>query len=561
MTRKDTPRPKVVVTMPAYNAERTLAKTVAAIPPGAADQVILVDDASPDQTVSIARELGIRVFVHQDNRGYGGNQKTCYTEALRDDADIVVLLHPDYQYEPGAVPLLTAPILAGRADMTFGSRFAGLGDPLGGGMPLYRYIGNRASTTIENLFLGARFTEAHSGMRAYTRDCLKSLPFLGYSDDFTFDSQLLIDAVTSGLRVVEVPIATSYTAESSSISVGRSLRYVAGTLWYTVRQTSRRGRRGRRSPVVSAPRPAPAPARAPGPPVDHLCVLCGGREHTLVYPASATGRPPVAEFACTTDGLAAHDDIVKCVQCGLLKALPPIDAVEILANYADVVDTAYLDEEPSRRELFGWLIDSFGGYVVRHRRLLEIGANVGLFLDVAGSRGWEARGIEPSAWAVQQGVARFGVDLRQGTIEDLDEQPQSADVIAMFDVLEHLVDPQAALKRLRPLVDDEGLLVLTTINAAGLHARLRGASWPWMIRSHLFYFTPDTLADLLHRAGFRLVEWTVVPRSFHLSYIAKRAGPSHGPLARAANAAASVFDPKLPMGWLGDIVLVVARPA
>ncbi len=551
-------KPKVVVTMPAYKAERTLAKTVAAIPPGAADEVIVVDDASPDQTVMIARELGIRVFVHQDNRGYGGNQKTCYTEALRDGADIVVLLHPDYQYEPAAVPLLTAPILAGRADMTFGSRFAGLGDPLGGGMPLYRYVGNRLSTTVENLMLGARFTEAHSGMRAYTRECLQSLPFLRYSDDFTFDSELLVDAVTSGLRVVEVPIATSYSAESSSISVSRSLRYVADTLTYTVRQTARRGRRGRRSPVVSSPE---SPSPGAGPAVDHLCVLCGGRAHVLVYPANATGRPPVAEFACTTDGLAAHDDIVMCTQCGLLKALPPIDAGEILANYAEVVDPTYLDEEASRRELFGWLLDSLGGYVVRQHRLLEIGSNIGLFLDAATSRDWEARGIEPSAWAVEQGVARFGVELRQGTIEDLDEQPQSADVVAMFDVLEHLVDPLEALRRLRPLVDDEGLLVLTTINAAGLHARLRGPTWPWMIRSHLFYFTPRTLAAMLERAGFRLVEWTVVPRSFHLSYIAKRAGPSHGPLARVANATTRHFDPKLPMGWLGDIVLVVARPA
>ena len=245
--------PRIVITLPAYRAERTLAQTVADIPPGVADRLILVDDASPDNTAQLARELGIDVHVHRENLGYGGNQKTCYTEALTSGADVVVLLHPDYQYEPKAVPLLIAPILAGDADMTFGSRFAGLGDPIGGGMPIYRYVGNRLTTMAENLMLGSRFTELHSGLRAYTRRCLLSLPFLRYSDDFLFDSQLLIDAVTSGQRVVEVPIPTRYTLESSSIAVDRSLAYIAGTLAYCARLAVERGRRGRRSPVVARP--------------------------------------------------------------------------------------------------------------------------------------------------------------------------------------------------------------------------------------------------------------------------------------------------------------------
>jgi glycosyltransferase involved in cell wall biosynthesis len=243
--------PKVVIVMPAYRAVRTLEKTVAAIPAGVADELLLVDDASPDGTADLARRLGLRVHVHAENRGYGGNQKTCYTQALRDGADIVVLLHPDYQYEPQAVPLLIAPILAGRADMTFGSRFAGLGDPMGGGMPVYRYVGNRLTTLLENLMLGSRFTETHSGMRAYTRGCVLSLPFLTYSDDFAFDSQFLVDAVTSGQRVVEVPIPTRYTEESSSVGVLRSFRYVAASLAYCARKVAERGRRGRRNPVVT----------------------------------------------------------------------------------------------------------------------------------------------------------------------------------------------------------------------------------------------------------------------------------------------------------------------
>jgi hypothetical protein len=243
---------KVIITMPAYRAEATLEKTVAGIPAAVADELILVDDASPDNTAALARSLGISVYVHPRNRGYGGNQKTCYTMALDNGAEIVVMLHPDYQYEPKSVPLLLAPILAGEADMTFGSRFAGLGDPRAGGMPMYRFVGNRITTTIENLVLGSRFSEMHSGMRAYTRSCLLSLPFLGYSEDFGFDSQFMVDAVTTGQRVVEVPIPTRYTKESSSIGVARSLKYVLQSVTHATARSAARGRRGRRYPVTRA---------------------------------------------------------------------------------------------------------------------------------------------------------------------------------------------------------------------------------------------------------------------------------------------------------------------
>lgn len=247
--------PKVVITMPAYHAEGTLAQTVADIPAGVADELILVDDASADRTVELARSMGIDVYVHPHNRGYGGNQKTCYTRALERGADIIVLLHPDYQYDPKAVPLLIAPILAGHADMTFGSRFAGQGDPRAGGMPVYRYYGNRLTTILENLLLGTHFTEMHSGMRAYTGECLQRRPFLSYSDDFLFDSQLLIDAVMARERVVEVPIPTRYTKESSSISIVRSVRYVALSVAYAARARWRLGRRGRRSRVAVGSHP------------------------------------------------------------------------------------------------------------------------------------------------------------------------------------------------------------------------------------------------------------------------------------------------------------------
>jgi 2-polyprenyl-3-methyl-5-hydroxy-6-metoxy-1,4-benzoquinol methylase len=550
--------PKVVITMPAYRAAGTLVQTVADIPPGCFDAIILVDDASPDNTVELARELGITVFVHPENRGYGGNQKTCYTRALEEGADIVVLLHPDYQYDPKAVPLLIAPILAGQADMTFGSRFAGLGDPRGGGMPLYRFVGNRVTTTLENLMLGSRFTDMHSGLRAYTRECLLSLPFLRYTDDFSFDSQLLVDAVTGGRRVVEVPIPTRYAEESSSISVGRSLRYVGHTLAYCARQAAARGRRGRRSPVGREDRQT-AP-RASGPAVAQRCVACGAEELMVLYPANAAGDAPAAEYSCTSGALSQHDDILECPCCGMVSSRPTLAGDEILGRYADVVDETYLGEEEGRRELFDWVLGVMSGYPVRGGRLLEVGSNVGLFLDTARGAGWKARGIEPSRWAVETGRERFGVELEQKALEQLDDPPASADAIVLLDVLEHFLDPLEALRLLRPLLDDEGVLTLSTVNLDSLHGRLRGEKWPWFIRPHLHYFTPATLDALLRQAGFRMVEWSLVPRSFHLSYVANRMKSSLGPVGQASARLTDFVDFKVPVGWLGDVVLVVARP-
>ena len=492
-----------------------------------------MDDASRDGTADLARRLGLQVHVHPLNRGYGANQKSCYSLALASDADIVVLLHPDYQYEPKAVPLLIAPILAGDADMTFGSRFAGMGDPLGGGMPRYRYLGNRLTTAAQNLMLGTRFTDMHSGMRAYTRACLESLPFLRYSEGFAFDAELLVDAVTSGQRVVEVPIPTSYTEESSSISIVRSLGYVWRGITYAGRRAAVRGRRGRRY-LPGWRRSRRIKGR--GPLSVARCVSCGNERMHLRYPATTAGDVPIEEFRCTTSALGIHDNILECPRCGLLSSAPTLRGDEIVARYEEVVDEEYLSEEEQRRELFGWVSEQLDSFYVPGKRLLEIGANVGLFLAVAGERGWEATGIEPSAWAVEQGRERFGVDLRQGAIETLEVEPGSVDALVMLDVLEHLADPAEALRRLRPMMAEQGVFALATVNVESLHGRLRGGDWPWFIRSHLHYFRPATLTKMLSDAGFEAVEWSVVPRSFHVSYLLNRAAgvlPGSG-LAEAA---------------------------
>jgi glycosyltransferase involved in cell wall biosynthesis len=225
-----TKNPKIIVTMPAYRAERTLSKTLYDIPPGFADEIILVDDASPDNTVRIAQELGLKVVVHQANRGYGGNQKTCYDHALARGADIVVLLHPDYQYSPKVLPDLVKPLIEGRADFTFGSRFINGGKPMKGGMPFYRYVGNRFLTSYENAVLGTQFHELHSGLKAYTRRFLTELDYHRYDEAFVFDSEMLIEAVLLGYNIEEVGIPTRYAEDSSSTSIKASLIYVAKTM-------------------------------------------------------------------------------------------------------------------------------------------------------------------------------------------------------------------------------------------------------------------------------------------------------------------------------------------
>jgi glycosyltransferase involved in cell wall biosynthesis len=215
--------------MPAYKAARTIERTYREIPEGSYDRILVVDDCSPDETVDVARALGLETKRHETNRGYGGNQKTCYDWALEEGADIVVLLHPDYQYAPHRVPDLVEPIAKGRADFTFGSRFADGGDPMKGGMPLYRYLGNRFTTSVENFFLGTSFHELHSGMKAYSRRFLELIGYHRFSDRFVFDSEMVIQSVLLGFRIEEVPIPTRYAEDSSSVGFLSSWRYIFET--------------------------------------------------------------------------------------------------------------------------------------------------------------------------------------------------------------------------------------------------------------------------------------------------------------------------------------------
>jgi glycosyltransferase involved in cell wall biosynthesis len=226
---------RVVIVMPAYNAAKTLEDTFRGIPEGYYDEIVVVDDHSRDDTTELAKRLNLKAIRHPHNVGYGGNQKTCYMEALRDGASIVVMLHPDGQYDPKIIPEMIRPIAEKRADMVLGSRMMLPGGAKAGGMPLWKRVANRFLTTVENLALGRKFSECHTGYRAYSRHFLETVPFLRNSNDFVFDTEVIFQAVNFDLPVVEVPIQTRYFDDASSVGFSVGVVYGLGTLWTAMR--------------------------------------------------------------------------------------------------------------------------------------------------------------------------------------------------------------------------------------------------------------------------------------------------------------------------------------
>ncbi|MGO9341222.1 MAG: glycosyltransferase family 2 protein [Acidimicrobiales bacterium] len=220
---------RVVVVLPAYNAALTLRRTVAEIDRGIVDEILMVDDASTDSTTEEARRLGLAIEVHGENRGYGGCQKTCYSAALARDADVIVMLHPDYQYSPRLVPAMASMVAYGEYDFVLGSRILAQ-NAVSGGMPRYKYAANRALTLVENLMVGAKLSEFHTGLRAYSRELLETIPYERNSEDFVFDNQVIVQALAAGARVGEVSCPTRYEPESSSINFWRSVNYGIGVL-------------------------------------------------------------------------------------------------------------------------------------------------------------------------------------------------------------------------------------------------------------------------------------------------------------------------------------------
>ena len=220
---------KIIVIMPAYNAEKTLMKTYNEIPKDVVDGIILTDDASTDKTIEIAKRLNLRLLIHDKNKGYGANQKTCYKVALEANADIIIMLHPDYQYSPKLIPAIAHLLITGDYDVVLASRILGKG-ALKGGMPLYKYISNRILTFIENILLNQKLSEYHTGYRAYSKEVLENIPFMKNSDDFIFDNEILAQITFFGYRIAELSCPTKYFSDASSINLRGSIKYGFGVL-------------------------------------------------------------------------------------------------------------------------------------------------------------------------------------------------------------------------------------------------------------------------------------------------------------------------------------------
>jgi len=222
---------RVIVVLPAYNAAKTLKKTYFDIPKDRVDKIILVDDGSSDTTVKVAKKIGLKTVSHPQNRGYGGNQKTCYTLALDEGADIIVMIHPDYQYDATLTGDMVKPIIDGRVDLMLGSRIRSRKEALAGGMPLYKYLGNRFLTILENIVLGLNLSEYHTGFRAYSRELLKVIPFHKFSDNFVFDQEMLIATAAASFSIGEIAVPVRYFPEASSINLRNSTIYGMATIW------------------------------------------------------------------------------------------------------------------------------------------------------------------------------------------------------------------------------------------------------------------------------------------------------------------------------------------
>lgn len=223
--------------MPAYNAEKTLLNTYNDIPKSLVDKIIVVDDKSHDKTIEIAKGLGLKVYAHSKNLGYGGNQKTCYQKALAEGGEIIIMIHPDYQYDAKLTGELIRPIQDNRFDIMLGSRIRSRKEALEGGMPLYKYLSNRFLTILENIFLGLNLSEYHTGFRAYAKEVLEKMPFQEFSNDFVFDQQLLIFAAKIGFRIGEVPVPVRYFPEASSINFRKSFKYGLETVIYLLKSS------------------------------------------------------------------------------------------------------------------------------------------------------------------------------------------------------------------------------------------------------------------------------------------------------------------------------------
>lgn len=503
----------MTVIMPAYKAEKTLEQTVAAIPKDCVDEMILVDDASPDKTVEVAKNLGIDVVIqHPKNRGYGGNQKTCYQTALSRGADIIVMVHPDYQYDPVFIPELCEAIFKGEADAVFGSRMLVSRNALKGGMPYWKFIANIVLTKVENVILGLRLSEYHSGFRAYSRKTLQTVPFMQCHDDFVFDSEIIVQMCIARLHIKEVPISTRYFPGASTISFRRSCRYGFAILGLLGQYILFRLNLFSYSKFIML--------------TDTLtpCPLCASPAPQLDYGSKEQAERTVAPYTITEHSHGLTQTLYHCQTCDAVFTTDRVDSRELQRLYTDQhIDYAYLAEEKGRRKTARALLRHLSVVTSHTGMLVDVGCGYGFFLDEAKATGWQAGGIELGSASAKHARA-YGLKIKQASWHALSEYAnESIDVITAFDVIEHLDDPDGFVRLVSSKLKPGGYLVLTAPRRSSFFARFTGKRWHAFLPSHLHYFSDTSMKFVLTHHGLTPAVSRSYGRYFSLSYIMSRA--------------------------------------
>jgi glycosyltransferase involved in cell wall biosynthesis/ubiquinone/menaquinone biosynthesis C-methylase UbiE len=507
---------KVIVVLPAYNAEKTLEKTVKDIPKDWIDDIILVDDASKDKTVEVSKKLGLKTFVHKKNSGYGANQKTCYKEALKLGADIVVMVHPDFQYDPAFIPQMIKPIARDETDAVFGSRMLIPTNALKGGMPYWKFLANIFLTKLENFVLGMNLTEYHSGFRAYSRKVLE-LPIELNSDNFVFDTEIIAQLKVAKMKIREIPITTRYFPEASMIGFRRSVNYGLSILLVMGRYLLNKFGLIKYSQFnfnVSK---------------NHICRLCGEKKSQFFLKGNIRLENYFKEKYLITEEKTGHSDIYRCLNCDLRFVLQEFaektgDIMEFYKN--SPLDEIYLKDLKGRQKNSRRILKNIENFrfPLAAGKILDFGCGPGLFLAEAEKFGYEIHGVELSERAVDYARERLNLDsVKRGGEEKMEEFPDNYfDVITALDVLEHVQFLAPVLDKIHSKLKPGGIFAATFPKIDTLPARLLKNYWYAMVPSHLSYFSEKSTQYLIDRSNWELVDKRYYKRYFSISYLIKR---------------------------------------
>jgi glycosyltransferase involved in cell wall biosynthesis len=491
---------KIIAVLPAYKAGKTLKNTLEAIPRDIVDDIILVDDASPDDTVEVSKRLGIKTFVHKKNSGYGSNQKTCYKEALSAGADIVVMVHPDFQYDPKFIPDLVTPIAKGSYDAVFGSRMLIPKNAIKGGMPYWKFLANILLTKIENFILGFDLSEYHSGFRAYSKDLLNTLPVELNSNGFVFDTEIIAQAKIANFKILEKPITTRYFPGASMIGFLRSTEYGLKILFVMIQYLLHKFGVFKFKKFLLIDKD-----------IDITCPNCGSKRSLLIFSQTISIKNILKEknysVAETGRETGMFGNIYDCLKCGMF-FVDRKETDNVLTDYYknQPLDKNYLEGERPRRRSFVRVLkqlkkitNNSGGDI------LDIGCNTGFFLSEAQKFSYGAYGIELSGEAATYAKEKLNLkNVSQGSIEDLGDifNRKKFDVITMFDVLEHLEEPRPFLKELSKYLKPGGVIIMTIPMIDSPGAAILGKHWHALLPSHINYFTKSSLEDLYSSLGY-----------------------------------------------------------